>query len=148
MIVFIIKDHSVVLSDPILLHLMDHDLYALVGDHNLSVSFDACIRGNAKFEWTLNGADLTNDVVIDHNGVGITIPEVQAYHFGLYMLTAINVNNERKKTRTFRISNKAGPTKGIDKANPYSNKKMGHLPQNIFNRLRKKWEDYIFLGQL
>ena len=93
---------------------MDHDLYALVGDQNLLVSFDVCIRGNVTFNLTLNGADLADDVVIDNNGVGITIPEVQDYHFGLYRLTALNVNNGRIKTRTFRIFNKAPTSKGRD----------------------------------
>ena len=110
--VLIIKYHFVTISDPIVINLMNHD-YASVGDHNLSVSFDVCIRGNVTFNWTLNGAELADDVIIDNKGAGLFIPEVQDYHFGLYTLTAINDNNGRKKTRTFIIFNKAPKSKGI-----------------------------------
>ena len=112
MIIQTVLGHSVTILDPILLHLMDHDLYASVGDHNLPVSFQVCIRGNVTFNWTLNGADLPDDVIKDNKGAGLIIPEVQDYHFGLYTLTAINGNNQRKKTRTFRIFNKAPQTEG------------------------------------
>ena len=55
------------------------------------------------FVWKLNGANLPDDVIIDTNGAGITIPEIYNVHFGLYEFTAINLKNGMEERRTFRI---------------------------------------------
>ena len=51
----------------------------------------------------LNGANLTDDVIVDHGGAGITVPEINNVHFGLYEFTAINVKNGMEEKRTFKI---------------------------------------------
>ena len=69
----------------------------------MSVSFEVCTKPHVKFEWKLNGANLTDDVIVDHGGAGITIPELRNVHFGLYEFTAINLINGMDEKRTFRI---------------------------------------------
>ena len=57
-----------------------------------------------KFLWKLNGDDLPDDVIMDTNGAGFTIPEVNDEHFGLYEFLAINVKGHTTERRTFSIS--------------------------------------------
>ena len=90
-------------SDTAILHGVKTDVYAIVGDHNLSVSFEVCIKPHVKFMWRLNSDDLPDDVILDTNGAGITIPEVHDEHFGLYEFLAMNVKNVTAEKRTFSI---------------------------------------------
>ena len=53
--------------------------------------------------WRLNGDNLPDDVILDTNGAGITIPEVHDEHFGLYEFLAMNVKNVPTEKRTFSI---------------------------------------------
>ena len=60
--------------------------------------------------WKLNGDDLPDDVILDMNGAGITIPEVHDEHFGLYEFLAIKVKNSAAEKRTFSILGKCKNT--------------------------------------
>ena len=56
-----------------------------------------------KFVWKLNSVNLPDDVILDMNGAGITIPEVHDEHFGLYEFLAMNLKNGMDEKRTFSI---------------------------------------------
>ena len=49
-----------------------------------------------KFLWKLNHFKLPHDIILDMNRAGITIPEVHKDHFGLYEITALNMQNRKE----------------------------------------------------
>ena len=59
-----------------------------------------------KFVWKLNELKLPHNVILDMNGAGITIPEVHEDHFGIYEITAVNMQNGEEDTRSFIVSGK------------------------------------------